>query len=464
MKIDSCSMGALEVAASVKSGAMSARESVEACAARIASRNPQLHTFTATCLDRALQQAAQIDARRARGEPLGSLAGAVFAAKNLFDIAGLPTLAGSKINASDPPAKADASLIQRLEQADAILIGALNMGEYAYDFTGENAHYGHSRNPHDPKRMSGGSSGGSATAVASGMTHFSLGSDTNGSIRAPASLCGLFGLKPTYGRLSRAGSFPFVSSLDHAGLFARSALDLAVAYDVAQGPDDKDPVQARRPVELTADALAQGVSGLRIAKAGGYFARGGDPACFAAVDQAAETLGAVRSVDIPDAHRARAAAYVITMAEGGSLHLNRLRQRYEDFDPDVRDRLIAGAMTPSPLVVRAQKFRRLFRDRVAALFQEVDAIIAPATPCRAPLIGQKTIKIGGVESAVRANLGVFTQPISFIGLPVVCAPTWTAGESLPIGVQIIAPAWREDVALRVAHALERGGLARAPIA
>jgi len=464
MKIDSCSMGALEVAASVKSGAMSARESVEACAARIASRNPQLHAFTATCLDRALQQAAQIDARRARGEPLGSLAGAVFAAKNLFDIAGLPTLAGSKINASDPPAKADASLIQRLEQADAILIGALNMGEYAYDFTGENAHYGHSRNPHDPTRMSGGSSGGSATAVASGMTHFSLGSDTNGSIRAPASLCGLFGLKPTYGRLSRAGSFPFVSSLDHAGLFARSALDLAVAYDVAQGPDDKDPVQARRPVELTADALAQGVSGLRIAKAGGYFARGGDPACFAAVDQAAETLGAVRSVDIPDAHRARAAAYVITMAEGGSLHLNRLRQRYEDFDPDVRDRLIAGAMTPSPLVVRAQKFRRLFRDRVAALFQEVDAIIAPATPCRAPLIGQKTIKIGGVESAVRANLGVFTQPISFIGLPVVCAPTWTAGESLPIGVQIIAPAWREDVALRVAHALERGGLARAPIA
>jgi aspartyl-tRNA(Asn)/glutamyl-tRNA(Gln) amidotransferase subunit A len=464
MKIDSCSMGALEVAASVKSGAMSARQSVEACAARIASRNPQLHAFTATCLDRALQQAAQIDARRARGEPLGSLAGAVFAAKNLFDIAGLPTLAGSKINASDPPAKADASLIQRLEQADAILIGALNMGEYAYDFTGENAHYGHSRNPHDPTRMSGGSSGGSATAVASGMTHFSLGSDTNGSIRAPASLCGLFGLKPTYGRLSRAGSFPFVSSLDHAGLFARSALDLAVAYDVAQGPDDKDPVQARRPVELTADALAQGVSGLRIAKAGGYFARGGDPACFAAVDQAAETLGAVRSVDIPDAHRARAAAYVITMAEGGSLHLNRLRQRYEDFDPDVRDRLIAGAMTPSPLVVRAQKFRRLFRDRVAALFQEVDAIIAPATPCRAPLIGQKTIKIGGVESAVRANLGVFTQPISFIGLPVVCAPTWTAGESLPIGVQIIAPAWREDVALRVAHALERGGLARAPIA
>lgn len=464
MKIDSCSMGALEVAASVKSGAMSARESVEACAARIASRNPQLHAFTATCLDRALQQAAQIDARRARGEPLGSLAGAVFAAKNLFDIAGLPTLAGSKINASDPPAKADASLIQRLEQADAILIGALNMGEYAYDFTGENAHYGHSRNPHDPTRMSGGSSGGSATAVASGMTHFSLGSDTNGSIRAPASLCGLFGLKPTYGRLSRASSFPFVSSLDHAGLFARSALDLAVAYDVAQGPDDKDPVQARRPVELTADALAQGVSGLRIAKAGGYFARGGDPACFAAVDQAAETLGAVRSVDIPDAHRARAAAYVITMAEGGSLHLNRLRQRYEDFDPDVRDRLIAGAMTPSPLVVRAQKFRRLFRDRVAALFQEVDAIIAPATPCRAPLIGQKTIKIGGVESAVRANLGVFTQPISFIGLPVVCAPTWTAGESLPIGVQIIAPAWREDVALRVAHALERGGLARAPIA
>jgi aspartyl-tRNA(Asn)/glutamyl-tRNA(Gln) amidotransferase subunit A len=464
MTRDPCSMNANEIAAAVKNGSLTARESVDACAKRIAAQNPTLNAFTATCLERASRRAAEIDSRRAQGKSLGPLAGVVFGVKNLFDIEGLPTLAGSKINLSHPPAKADATLIQKLENADAILIGALNMGEYAYDFTGENAHHGHSRNPHDPAHMSGGSSGGSATAVASGMVHLSLGSDTNGSIRVPSSFCGLFGLKPTYGRLSRAQTFPFVSSLDHLGAFARSVDDLAIAYDAMQGFDATDPVQARRPVEPVAEIVNGNIEGIRIAKAGGYFAKGGDPACFAAVERVASAFGVTRTVELPEAHRARAAAYIITMAEGAALHLQRLRTECGDFDPDVRDRLIAGAMVPGALVVQAQKFRRWFQASVAALFSEVDAIIAPATPCRAPRIGQKTMMLDGAEVAVRPNLGIYTQPISFIGLPVVNVPIWSSDERLPIGVQIIAPPWREDIALKIASALERDGLAHSPVA
>src|SRR5216684_3616931 len=178
--------------------------------------------------------AEAIDAARASGRRLGPLVGVPFAVKNLFDIAGLPTLAGSKINRTRAPAARDAALIERLEANGAVLVGALNMGEYAYDFTGENVHDGASRNPHDPARMTGGSSGGCGGAVAGGLVPLALGSDTNGSIRVPSSLCGVFGLKPTYGRLTRARTFPFVASLDHVGPFARSVADLAASYDAMQ--------------------------------------------------------------------------------------------------------------------------------------------------------------------------------------------------------------------------------------
>ncbi|MET0921567.1 MAG: AtzE family amidohydrolase, partial [Xanthobacteraceae bacterium] len=391
---------------------------------------------------------------------LGPLAGVPFAVKNLFDIAGLPTLAGSKINRDAAPANRDATLIERLEAAGAVLIGALNMGEYAYDFTGENMHDGPSRNPHATDRMTGGSSGGSGAAAAGGLVPIALGSDTNGSIRVPASLCGLFGLKPTYGRLSRARTFPFVASLDHVGPLARSAKDLALAYDAMQGHDGDDPVCADRPAEPVTPLLERGADGLRIAMAGGYFRKGAFAEARTALERVAAALGAKREIDIPEAERGRAAAYVITTAEGASLHLDRLRTRARDFDPAVRDRLIAGAMVPAPLVVQAQKFRRWYREQVLELFKGVDAILAPATPCTAPRIGQQTFVLDGVELPVRANLGLYTQPISFIGLPV--AAVQVPLEQLPIGVQIIAAPWREDVALRIAHALEREGVAAAP--
>jgi 1-carboxybiuret hydrolase len=464
MSLATMDMSAAEIAAAVKAGEASAREVVTAALARIDAQNARLGAFTDVTATRAFAKADSIDAARARGAALGLLAGAPFAVKNLFDIAGLPTRAGSKINRDLPAAVAEATLVQRLEAAGAILVGALNMGEYAYDFTGENAHDGPSRNPHDVTRMSGGSSGGSGAAIAGGMVPLALGSDTNGSIRVPASFCGAFALKPTYGRLSRARTFPFVASFDHLGPFARSVMDLALAYDAMLGPDADDPALANVVANPIAADLEQGVGGLRIATLGGYFARTGEAAAFEAVARVAAALGATRVVDLPQAERGRASAYLITMAEGAALHLDRLRARGADFDPDVRDRLIAGAMLPAAWIVKAQKFRSWFRRAVSAVFEDVDILLAPATPCRAPLLGQKTMILDGQEMLVRPNLGLFTQPISFIGLPVAAVPVWTDGERLPIGVQIVAAPWREDLALRVARALEAKGIVRAPIA
>ena len=321
-----------------------------------------LNAFTDVTAERALARARAVDAAIAAGKTIGPLAGVPFAVKNLFDVKGLATRAGSKINRELAPAPRDAVLIERLEAAGAVLVGALNMGEYAYDFTGENVHDGPSRNPHDPTRMTGGSSGGSGGAVGGGLVPLSLGSDTNGSIRVPSSFCGLFGLKPTYGRLPRARTFPFVFSLDHLGPLARSAGDLALSYDAMQGFDAGDaPARAagraghagarRRaspdcaspsPAAISARGLARRHrSGGRVAKA----------------------LGATQEIELPEVARARAAAYVITTTEGGSLHLDRLRKRPQDFDPATRDRLIAGAMVPAPFVDKAQKFRRWYRAR-----------------------------------------------------------------------------------------------------
>jgi aspartyl-tRNA(Asn)/glutamyl-tRNA(Gln) amidotransferase subunit A len=443
-----------EIAAAVASGRTSASKIVEAALVRIRARDPLINSFTAVTEQRARLRAQALDQARERGERLPVLAGVPFAVKNLFDIAGMPTLAGAKINRDAPPATRDATLIERLEAAGAILVGALNMGEYAYDFTGENFHDGPVYNPHDRARMAGGSSSGSAAAVAGGLVPLTLGSDTNGSIRAPASLCGVFGLKPTYGRLSRARTFPFSASLDHVGPLARSVHDLALAYDAMQGYDADDPVCADRAVEPVASLLRRGADGLRIAVAGGYFKCKTAETVYA-VDRVAAALGANREIIIPHAERARSAAYIVTASEAGSLHLERLRARAQDFDPAVRDRLIAGAMLPASLIVKAQKFRRWYQREFLKLFAEVDAILAPATPCTAPLIGQKTFVFDGVEIPLRPNLGVYTQPISFIGVPVVTVPVPLS--PLPIGVQVIAAPWREDVALRIAHALEAQG-------
>ena len=448
---------ATEIAGAVMSGKVKASAVIDATLKRIEATESTINAFTDIVAERARKRAAEIDA----GLHRGPLLGVPFAVKNLFDIAGLPTRAGSKINVDGPRAERDGALVRKLEAAGAILVGGLNMGEYAYDFTGENAHYGPSRNPHDPTRMSGGSSGGSGAAVAAGEVPLALGSDTNGSIRVPSSLCGLFGLKPTYGRLSRAGSFPFVDSFDHLGPIARSAEDLALSFDAMQGWDSDDPVCTDRPADPTLPRLVDGIDGLRIAIAGDYFAKGGEPEAFEAVATVAKALGATKTVVLPQAAAARAAAYVITAIEGAQLHLPRLRTRPQDFDPDTRERFMAGALLPGAWYVKAQRFRRQYRAQVLKLFEEVDVILAPATPCTAPKLGQTMMTLDGVELAVRANLGIYTQPISFIGLPVAVAPLQRA-RGLPIGVQLIAKPHNEQAALRVAAHLQKLGVAAAP--
>jgi AtzE family amidohydrolase len=451
---------ATEIADAVRRKDVTASAVIDAALARIARHNGVLNAFTDVTADRAKARAKAIDMAIAKGEDTGPLAGVPFAVKNLFDVKDLPTRAGSKINRVLPPSQHDQPLIEKLEAAGAILIGALNMGEYAYDFTGENIHDGPSRNPHDTTRMTGGSSGGSGGSVAGGLVPLSLGSDTNGSIRVPSSLCGIFGLKPTYGRLSRARSFPFVASLDHLGPFARTVRDLTLAYDAMQGFDPNDPVCQDRGIEPAMPSLDKGTDGLKIAVAGGYFRKGAFPEALGAVDTVARALKVSREIELPEAALARAAAYVITTTEGPALHLDRLRRQPNDFDPAVRDRFIAGAMLPATLAMRAQRFRRWFQDRLREIFREVDAFIIPATPCTAPSLGQVNFVLDGVELPVRANLGIYTQPISFIGLPVVAVPLPL--KPLPIAVQIVAAPWREDVALRIAHALEQMNVAAAP--
>ncbi|MEC9346784.1 MAG: AtzE family amidohydrolase [Pseudomonadota bacterium] len=449
------------IARAVRTRSASAVEVVKAHLDRIDSLNPVLNAYTDVTADRALAQAAEIDARVAAGQPVGVLAGVPFAVKNLFDIEGLPTRAGSAINRERAPAHSDGELVRRLLAADAVLLGGLNMGEYAYDFTGENVHDGNCANPHDTAHMAGGSSSGSGSAVAAGLCAIALGSDTNGSIRVPSSFNGIFGLKPTYGRLTRHGSFPFVDSLDHLGPFARNAADLALAYDLMQGPDPRDGGMANRPVEAVGETLDKGIGGLRVAIAGGWFDTTAFPDAAKAVAMAAKGLGAAATVDVPGAEAGRAAAFVITNAESARFHLGRLKTRADDFDPDTRDRFLAGAMIPAGWLVRAQQVRKWYLEQVMELFRSVDLLIAPSTPFTAPRIGQKTVEIRGEDVLARPNIGLFTQPVSCIGLPVAAVPV-ACGTRLPIGVQLIAAPWREDLVLRAARHLESEGIAFAP--
>jgi 1-carboxybiuret hydrolase len=449
------------LAAAVRSGERSALEVVQETLAGIAARDRGINAFTAITEDRALTEAAAVDAARAAGREPGPLAGVPFAVKNLYDIAGLPTVAGSRIDQDRAPAVRDAALIRRLTGAGAVLVGALNMDEYAFGFSTENSHYGATRNPHDRMRIAGGSSGGSAAAVAASMVPLSLGSDTNGSIRVPAALCGVFGLKPTYGRLSRVGLRLFAASLDQGGPFACSAEDLAIAYDALQGPDREDPACAPRAPEPVLPLLPQGLDGIRMAVAEGHFANQGAPAVFAAVERVATVLGVSRRVGLPASGVARAAAMIVTSVEGAELHLPDLIARAAEFDPMTRARFLAGALVPAAWYAHAQRFRRWYCRELTSLFRTVDVILAPATPYPAFPIGQASIELDGLLLPAAGHLGVFAQPLSFAGLPVVAAPVAQAG-SLPLGVQIVAAPWREDLVLRVAAAAAALGVLASP--
>jgi AtzE family amidohydrolase len=434
-------VNATETAAAVRAGTMSARAVVDAALARIAVENPDLNAFTSVLPRRAVERAEAIDAAIAAGADPGPLAGVPFAAKNLFDVAGIVTRAGAKVTAGDPPAPTDADAIAALERRGAILVGLTNMDEFAYGFVTENAHDGPTHNPHDLTRIAGGSSGGSASAVGGGLVPLALASDTNGSIRVPAALCGIFGIRPTFGSVSRRGAYPFVDSLDTVGPLTRTAADLSAAY----GALDPHFVPF------------SGSGSWRCARLGGYFDEGMLPEARAELEAVCGELDATDRVEIPHARQAREAAFLITAAEGGALHANRLRTRAGDYDPATRDRLIAGALMPASWYLRALRFQPFFAAELAAAFASYDFLVAAATQYAAPRIGQRTIVIDGLETEIRPNLGVFTQPITLAGVPVVSVPVVAAGE-LPVGVQLIGRPGSENLLLAVAEDLERRGV------
>lgn len=444
----------------LSNGEISAHEIARQTLTEIEKHNPAVNAWTQISRDRMLSEADHIDRLRQAGGPLPPLAGIPYAVKNLFDVAGETTLAGARLFSDRPAAAVDSWAVHKLREAGGLLSGMLNMDAYAYGFTTENSHYGATRNPHDLNRIAGGSSGGSAAAVAARLVHFSLGSDTNGSIRVPASLCGIFGLKPTFGRLSRSGTHPFVASLDHIGPFARTADDLASVYDALQGRDPLDRFQAETPVNAVQPRLAQGSEGLRCAVLGGYFQTWCSDEARAAVAMAAKALNVQDEVTFPDAALARTAAFIISASEGGNQYLPALRQMPERFEPLSRERLLAGAMIPAAWYVQAQRFRHYFRQQVMPLFDEFDLLIAPATPQSATLVGQETMRINHSDLPIRASMGMLTQPISFLGLPVTTVPLQTPG-GLPIGLQLIAAPFREEVCLRAAWSLEQMGIAKA---
>jgi len=455
MNSDIEGLGAVEIATAVRAGRLSAVRIAGAALTRIERLNGSLNAFRVVLPERVLAEAAAVDQALRSGVDPGPLAGVPYGLKDLFDVEGLPTAAGSKIGVEGPPATRDAVLAARMRAAGAVLLGVQVMDEYAYGFTTQNAHFGTVANPHDPERTAGGSSGGSAAAVAAGLGALALASDTNGSIRVPASFCGLFGLKPTFGRLPRTGSFPFVFDLDHLGPLARSVGDLALAYNALQGYDAGDPACVDRPAEPVGLEFAS--TPLRVGVLGGWFHDMAAGAARDAVAAAAEALKARKRVELHGAEAVRSAAFLITAASGANLHRRNLAERPQDFDPATRGRLLAGALLPADAVIQAQRVRRRFYEEALGLFGDFDLLLAPATPVPAPRHDESTIELAGQSVATRPNLGALTQPISAIGLPVLAAPM-QAGSGLPIGVQLIAPPWREDLAFAAAARLEAAGL------
>jgi aspartyl-tRNA(Asn)/glutamyl-tRNA(Gln) amidotransferase subunit A len=429
--------GPIAIAQAVRSGRLSAVQHVEQSLIDLAEREAPLCAVTRMLTDGARQEAQKVDALVAAGSDPGPLAGVPYGVKDLFDVTGLPTTAGSRLYADAPPATADAEAINRLRDAGAILVATLNMDEFAYGFATINALHGTTRNPHDLSRLAGGSSGGSAAVVAAGLLPFALGSDTNGSIRVPASLTGIYGLKPTHGDLPMGGVFPFADSFDDIGPFTGSLADMVLLWEILTG---RSVTQEDRP--------------LRIARLGGRFAENVDPDQLAAMHAIAPDAPVV---SLPDIARARSAAFLITASEGGRLHREALARDAMLFDRQVRDRLIAGALLPDALYDKAQAFRAAFRAAVLDLIAPYDVLIAPATPCIAHPVDDPRILIDGAMSAARADLGIHSQPISFTGFPSLCVPLYRP-DRLPLGLQLIGKPGTEPALFQFAAQLEQKGI------
>ena len=442
---------AADISAAVRAGSVTARAVVEAALARIERANPTVNAFTAVAADRALERADGIDAARRAGAGLGELAGVPFGVKAMIDVAGLTTTGGSALFRDAPVATQDAAVVRKLEAAGAVCVGAQNMDELGMGGTTDNACFGPTRNPHDRSRTPGGSSGGSAAAVAAGMVPLSIGSDGLGSVRLPASLCGVFGLRPTRGVIDDDGVLSAGSTLATLGPLARSSADIALCHRLIATP----------PAASTETTPDDGK--IRVATVGGYFREALGDEAARALQRVVDALDIVREVEFPDARRAKAAAILVNAAESATGRIDALRMRLDRFDPATRERFLAHALLPAQWYLAAQRFRRWHAERMGRLFDDVDVLIVPATPCAAPQTGAQTLRIGSADLPTGPALGWFTQPIAGTGCPALTVPIAHPGR-LPIGVQLVARRHRDDLLFRVAAELEALGVAQAPVA
>jgi aspartyl-tRNA(Asn)/glutamyl-tRNA(Gln) amidotransferase subunit A len=427
---------------------------------RIEALDSKLRAFITVTRDGALEAARAAETQVLSGQPLPPLHGVPIALKDLYQTKDAPTTGGSKILARAVPTQ-DATVVSRLRAAGTIVLGKLNLHEFAYGPEGLNAHYGTAWNPWDARshRIAGGSSSGSGVAVAAGLCAGALGSDTGGSIRIPAALCGITGIKPTYGRVSRAGVLPLAWSLDHVGPMARSAADCALMLAAMAGHDDKDPTSSALPVADYVTALNGDVKGIRIGVLRSFFLEAAGLVLRQAIEQATRdlaTLGAqVDDAILSYAPHAAGASFAVIASEALAYHEKWLKQRPGEYQADVRERLKTGAFVTGAQYLRGQRARRLIRDEVDRAFDRFDVLVAPSTPIVATAVGQTEVTIEHETVDVRSALTRFTRHFNLSGHPACSVPCGFTTAGLPIGMQIVGRAFDEATVLRVADAYQR---------
>ncbi|NNJ10665.1 amidase [Chloroflexales bacterium ZM16-3] len=421
-------------------------ELAQAALARVAARDPQLNAFQLLLAEQAMADARAAETAIAAGQYLGPLHGVPVAVKDLLDLAGTPTTAGSKILAGNI-ATQDATGVARLRAAGAVIIGKTRMSEFAYSPGSNNAHYGPTANPHNLERDAGGSSSGSAVAVADGIVFAALGSDTGGSIRIPAAHCGIVGLKATHGRVSLAGAVTLSWSLDHLGPLARSVADAAIMLEAIAGPDPRDGRTLRPAPAFRAAGLDGSARGLRVGLLGddGTGRPLADAETLAGVRRGAEALRAAGAnlveLDIPEIEALRVISPVILALEAAAFHTPNLRARLDDYGEFMRQRILAAFVYGPATFVEAQQARAALRRRMAAIFQQIDILALPSVPDLAPPLGVPTPT-------------TFTGPFNCLGWPAISIPAGRSASGMPLSIQLVARPWEEHALLRAAHAVE----------
>ncbi len=449
-----------ELARLIASKEVSPVELVQAHLERITALDGKLKSYITVMDDAALAAAKAAEARVMAGEPLGRLHGVPVGLKDLYCTRGVRTTAGSRILGDWVPAE-DATVTSRLVDAGAIVLGKLNMHEFAYGPEGLNQHYGTCWNPWDSAthRICGGSSSGSGAAVAAGLCPGALGSDTGGSIRIPAALCGITGLKPTYGRVSRAGVLPLAWSADHVGPMCRTARDCALMLGAMAGYDPKDPTTSVLPVPDYDAALTGDIKGLRVGVLRAFFLESTDPSVLRPVHtalKALESLGAsLRDVAFDGARHAAGASTAIIASEAYAYHETWLKTRRQEYGEDVRLRLLAGAFVSAADYLKGQRVRTLIRNELEAVLANVDVLVCATVPIAHAGVGQREVEINGERQPVRPSLIRFTRPFNLTGHPAASVPCGFTAEGMPVGLQIVGRAFDEGTVLRVADVYQR---------